>query len=378
MDKRLPLGCRLRCDGRLELRFKLNGRSYSVYGQHPNEIRQKELRLREEIEKGLYNENRDITLSKYFEEYIQAKSGAVKEATILHNRSTFKRIDKEFGKMKIRKIETRQINAFRQKLEQELHDESSKLTTHGANNVLELLTALLESAMHDAVIMRNPAAGVKKFKRIEEDVRETIHRRLTNEELRMFFAVAEVSFYKYLFEFMLATGVRVGEALALYWTDINFDTGEIRIMRSVTKAVGGGVKIGDTAKTAAGKRTIYMNNEIRRILEEQRKILTQLFGADVIGLVFPSSIGGVARPSSVDTCMKSMCRTADMRPFTSHAFRHTFASNMVDAGVKPEVLKTILGHTNIKVTMDTYYHADSDRMREAMGNVITFREASNY
>lgn len=377
MAKRLPLGCRERSDGRLELRFKVDGKSYSVYGDSTNECRMKELKLRDELEKGIYTENRDITLSKYFEEYIQAKSGAVKEATILHNRSTFIRIDKEFGKMKVRMIETRQIKQFRQKLEAEMRDENSRLTTHGINDILELLSSVLESAMNDAVILRNPAAGIKRFKRIEEDVRETIHRRLTNEELRKFFAVAETSYYRYLFEFMLATGIRVGEGLALYWTDINFEAGEIRISRSVTKT-SQGIKVGDSAKTAAGKRTIFMNDEIRRILTEQREIINALFGSSVMGLVFPSTTGKVARPSSVDTCMRGMCKAAGVAHFTSHAFRHTFASNMVDAGVAPEVLKNILGHTNIKVTIDTYYHANGDRMREAMGNIISFREASNY
>ena len=371
--KKLPAGMREKAAG-YEYRFRVDGKRYSVFAKTPAACREKEIALRTELQQGTYTENRNITVSTYFEEYLRSKSGSVVEATIIHNRTTFKRIDKEMGKKKLREIEARQVAAFREKLEKEIHSKESKLTTHGGNDILELLSSIFTAAVNDGIITRNPAAGAKRFKRIEEQARDTVHRRLSPDELRRFFAAAETSFYFLLLKFLLLTGVRVGEALALYWTDVNFETDTITVARSVTKTAGGGVKIGSTAKTAAGQRTIPMNDDIRRVLAEQKARNAAMFGDRVTGLVFPSTTGGVARPSSVDTCLKGIARAAGVDHFGAHAFRHTFASSMVDAGVSPEVLKNILGHTNVKITIDTYYHVDGDRLRDAMQKkVVAFR-----
>ncbi len=358
-----------------EYRFHVDGRRYSVYGRTVEECREKEINVRERIKKGTYQKNGNVTMNEYFEEYLQQKSGSVVEATIIHNRGTYARLGAAFGNEKVCRIEKRQIMAFREKLEKEINDEQSKLTTHGGNDILELLASILDAAVNDRIIDISPAAGVKRFRRIEESVRATTHRRLSPGELTAFMTRAEKSFYFNLFRFLQATGARIGEACALYWTDCNFDAGEIAISRSVTKTGGGRVKVGDTAKTAAGRRIIPMNDDIREILQAQRGMLDVYFGSNVSGLVFPSTSGGVARPSSIDTCIKGIAKAAGVEHFGAHAFRHTFASIMVDAGVAPEVLKNILGHANIRITLDTYYHANGDRMREAMEKVIAFKAA---
>lgn len=358
-----------------EYRFVIGDHKYSVYAATIEGCRAKEQDIREDVSRGVYKENHAVTMDAYFEEYLRAKSGNVVEATLIHNRSTYKRIGETFGKKKIREIEARQVKAFREKLEKEILDDRSPLTTHGGNDILELLSSILAAAMGDSITTHNPAENVKRFKRFEEDAKHTIHRKLSPDELAKFFAAAAVSFYLYLFEFMLLTGLRVGEACALYWTDINFEDGTINVSRSVTKTAGSKVKIGATAKTAAGQRTVHMNDDIRRVLAEQKARTDAVFGSKVTGLVFPSTSGEVARPSSVDTCIKGICKAAGIDRIGAHAFRHTFASNMVDAGVAPEVLKNILGHKNIKITLDTYYHANSDRMREAMEKVVSYRAA---
>lgn len=380
MSRKPPTGFRKKSNG-YEFRFRIEGKRYSVFGSTIEECQEKRDTLREEIRKGLYTRNRDLTVAEYFEEFIKSKSGDVVEATIINNRATFERIGEAFGKRKIRTIEPREAASFREKLEKEIGDDQSKLTTRGANFILALLSAIFKAAVNDRIIEHNPAASLRRFKRVEEEAKNTIHRRLSPEELQAFFTASSESFYLHLFEFMLNTGVRVGEACALYWTDINFSTNEIKIERSITKTEKGRVKVGDSAKTEAGKRTIHMNEEIRRILHDQRNMTDMLFGSKVSGLVFPAARldkngeVAIARSTSIDTIMKELCKRSGIEHFTCHAFRHTFACACVDQGVAPEVLKSLMGHKDIRITLNVYYHDNSDRAREAMENVIVFRKA---
>jgi len=65
---RLGAGTRKRADGTLEKRFTIDGKRYSVYGKNAKEISQKEQEIRKKIEAGIYTDNRNITLDKYFGE----------------------------------------------------------------------------------------------------------------------------------------------------------------------------------------------------------------------------------------------------------------------------------------------------------------------
>lgn len=385
--KNLPPGFRYKPDrDGVEYRFTTDdGKRHSIFAKNVKECYDKAERLRDELAKKAEEAAKkaeeteeaeeaerkegEKTLSEFFEEWIRRKK-KVTEATIIHNRDTFRRIDKEMGDLRIKDIKIDHIEAFHEKLEKEINDDSSRLKTHGANNALKLLRAIFKSAHNRGAITSNPVemSEVEGFKRSAKEVpvKKTVHRRLKQDELERFFQVAEISFYKHLFAFLSLTGVRIGEALALYWTDIDSETDEINIERSVTKAAGGKIVVGDHAKTDAGERAIQMTDEIRGVLEEQRKMMEMYFDGNVPDLVFPSTTGEVARPSSIDTIMKGFCDKAGVKRFTCHAFRHTFASNKKDAGVAAETLKTILGHADVKITLNTYYHSDKEKEREAM------------
>lgn len=54
---------------------------------------------------------------------------------------------------------------------------------------------------------------------------------------------------------------------------------------------------------------------------------------------------------------------------TCHCFRHTFATRAIEQGMPPQVLKTILGHSNLSITMDLYSHVLSDTKHEEMKKI---------
>ena len=79
---KLGAGVRKRPDGKLEKRFTVKGKRYSVYGKSQKEITEKEQEIRKKIDAGIYTDNRNITLDKYFEEWLEHKRASVKSNTI--------------------------------------------------------------------------------------------------------------------------------------------------------------------------------------------------------------------------------------------------------------------------------------------------------
>ena len=59
----------------------------------------------------------------------------------------------------------------------------------------------------------------------------------------------------------------------------------------------------------------------------------------------------------------------DFPRITSHIFRHTFATRAIEAGMQPQVLKTILGHSSLAMTMDLYSHVLPDTKSEEMNKI---------
>lgn len=64
--------------------------------------------------------------------------------------------------------------------------------------------------------------------------------------------------------------------------------------------------------------------------------------------------------------VEKLCRKADIKPFSMHALRHTFATRCVERGVNPKSLQKILGHAQLSTTMDTYVHVTDDSLQVAM------------
>lgn len=350
------------------LRFSMNGRQYAVYGASVKEVKEKEIKKRQEIEEGSYKTGGNINLDDYFERWIEAKEGTAKETTLRANRMMYRAISRaeidkmgtRFGELKIKAIEVQNVRDL-QKTIAETH------STRTTNDTISLLKSILQSAVTiDRIIEYNPAAPVKALRRTEPQARDNIHRALTKEETRAFLNHAEDSWYYNLYVFLLATGCRIGEAGALEICDIRKKS--ITISRTVTRKASGGYKIGDDTKTAAGRREIPITDEARRAIEQQRFITGQLFGKleNLTDTIFRSPRGNILKSSIVNDDIKRICEAAGIEKFTVHAFRDTFATRCIESGMPPKTLQDIMGHSDISMTMNLYAHCMPETKREQL------------
>jgi integrase len=147
---------------------------------------------------------------------------------------------------------------------------------------------------------------------------------------------------------MLATGVRIGEALAVYWSDVDLDGCTVRIDHTVLRVKGEGLRRFPT-KTAAGERTLPLPGWVVTMLRERRAIDL----ADD-GPVFPDSLGGLRDPSNTMADLRDARGTEGFAWVTSHVFRKTAATILDEAGLTARVIADQLGHSKPSMTQDVY------------------------
>ena len=193
--------------------------------------------------------------------------------------------------------------------------------------------------------------------------------------------------HKYLFLLLLSTGMRIGEALVLDYTkDIDLEKGIVIIRRTQTKDTKGKSRIGETTKTFSGQRTIDLNDISRKALEDaMNHIIPNKFHLlfynptnKQYGLYEEASINsalkraglklGIGLYEEVNSKGKKVTRT----DIHTHMLRGTFATRCAEAKIAPVVLKEILGHSDISITMKYYVDIDTDFIKAENKSVVNY------
>ena len=176
--------------------------------------------------------------------------------------------------------------------------------------------------------------------------------------------------YSYYFDYvlysvLLATGCRFGEAIALTWSDIDFENATIDINKNYNRSVD----IVGTPKSKAGFRVISIDqktvNLLRLYKNRQRQLFTDI-SSEAPEVVFATPTrkyqNTAIRQESLDRRLKEI----DCPRFTFHAFRHTHASLLLNAGISYKELQYRLGHGTLAMTMDIYSHLSKDKEKESV------------
>ncbi|MER7078504.1 Site-specific recombinase XerD [Saccharopolyspora kobensis] len=152
-----------------------------------------------------------------------------------------------------------------------------------------------------------------------------------------------------LSRFMLATGVRIGEALAVDWSEVDLDDGLVAVDYTVVRVKGKGL-IRKSTKTEYGERTLplcsWALEMLRRRYEEA--------GCPATGPVFPDSLGGLRDPSNTRRVLRETRGSEGFAWVTSHVFRKTSATILDEAGLTARVIADQLGHSRPSMTQDVY------------------------
>jgi integrase len=156
-----------------------------------------------------------------------------------------------------------------------------------------------------------------------------------------------------LTRFMLATGVRIGEALGTFWEDVDLDDGSVAINWKVIRIRGVGLRRVQKLKTESGDRTLPLPSWAVSVLRERRRVAEEE-GRGPASPVFPDTLGGLRDPSNTRRALREARGTDEFAWVKSHVFRKTAATVLDDAKLSSRQIADQLGHARPSITQDVY------------------------
>jgi integrase len=227
-------------------------------------------------------------------------------------------------------------------------------------------------ALNQAVVLRllqrNPAKDLAAPRVARREMRT-----LSRDEVRRLLSSSAGSRWHALWAILVTTGLRLGEATALRWSDLDLSKGTATIQRSVQRQKGVGMVFVEP-KTQGSRRTVQLPPGAVATLKEHRPLVLQerlaagAFWND-LDLVFPSLLGGPIDPARVNESLHTALHKANLPRLRVHDLRHTAATLLLEEGAHPKVVQDLLGHSTIAMTLDLYSHVTPRLQQQAVSKM---------
>ena len=239
-----------------------------------------------------------------------------------------------------------------------------------------VLRSALAWAMRMQLVATNPADSVKPPRVERHEMRF-----LDEADVARLLSTCEDDEQRRLIFVALQTGLRIGELMALRWSDVDFEAGRASVSRSL-QYLHRSLQFRPT-KTARGRRSISISSATVTVLRQQRGVqlerrLRAGSAYDDHDLIWGDELGRPKSPPAVSTRFMRMARRSGFDGLRFHDLRHTSATLALKAGIPAKVVSERLGHSKVAFTLDTYAHVLPDMEQaaaEAMDSMIPSPEA---
>lgn len=320
----------VRSDGLIQRQVTINGKRKVFYGHSDREINRKIAEYREEKKRGrLFKEIADEWEEKHFP--------TLEYNTLKGYRPALRRAVEEFGDAPISSITPKDIERYLTRFAKQGYAQKT------VRNQLLVMHMVLDHAVLEGDIEYNPAVPVHIPKGLSKKARELP----TEKEIDIVKKSIDRPFGLFAY-FVLYTGCRRGEALALTFGDIDLKKRVISITKSVYHD-NNQPKI-NRPKTAAGCREIILLDVLAAKLPK----------GEPDDLLFPNAQGEILSETQFQRQWELYCLATGVNA-TPHQLRHAYATILFDAGLDDKDAQELLGHANISTTRDIYTHITQKR-----------------
>lgn len=234
--------------------------------------------------------------------------------------------------------------------------------------ILNIVKRILDYAIQLGAIIYNPASQVLPPRL--KDRTPTKIKYFDTFELKKFLTYLDTLectdkniFYRTLYHFLLATGLRIGEALALSWSDIDFASQMVFVNKTTIQSSSFQTRIQNSAKTKGSNRTVSLDSSTLNILKNWKKTQDSNLISITDKLVF-SNNGKLKTYRSCVMNLKKHFKAAGVTDIGFHGFRHTHASLLMNNDVNPKEIQVRLGHSDYSITMNLYSHLAKEKKKE--------------
>lgn len=337
------------------------------------EAKQAERNLLLDVEEnGLPSNQSDRFQDPTFEElaslWLENYKTTVKPSTFENVQSKIKKmIEEHFKKMKLKKITV----TYCQKVVIEL---SKTYVLY--NHYLSVINRIFKYAVLMDILNSNPFDKIIKPKSKQTKRKGNF---LTKEELKEFLKLASkatLPYFSPLVHLMAYTGLREGEALALKWSDIDFEEKKLSVNKTAVRIKG--KEHLQTPKTKNSKRVISIDPTTLSILKNWKKDQIKIYfknGKHFEGdenFIFTNQRGEWVRINNFIRYFKRFIADNNLKDITPHGLRHTHASLLFSAGVEPKNISDRLGHSTVQITLDLYTHITEEQQTDTVEKLLEY------
>ena len=217
---------------------------------------------------------------------------------------------------------------------------------------MRIVTAPLKQASALHIISKDPGIGIRLPSRYNVAKPERLIEAYTDEEqtaLRSVLYNGQRAGYSAII-LMIETGLRVGEALALRWQDVQLTRKRIYVRNTVVRLANRKQSfVQDSVKSESSRRTVPLTPEAIRLLE-------RLYERRKNEWVFTNDDGERLSYEALRYQTRIACQEAGIEYREEHVFRHTFATNCYHKGIDVKILSRLLGHADVNITYNLYIH----------------------
>lgn len=311
---------------------------------------------------------RDPTFEELASLWLENYKTTVKPSTFENVRSKVEKMTEEhFKGLKLKQISV----TYCQKIVIEL---SKSYVLY--NHYLSVINRIFKYAVLMDVINSNPFDKVIKPKSRQTQRKGNF---LTKEELKEFLKLAQSATLSYFFplvHLMSYTGLRQGEALALKWSDIDFENKKITVNKTAARIKE--KQTLQTPKTKNSKRVISIDSATLSILKSWKKDQIKIYfknGKHFEGdenFIFTNQRGEWVHIHNFIRYFKRFIADHGFKTITPHGLRHTHASLLFSAGVEPKNISDRLGHSTVQITLDLYTHITEEQRSDTVDKLLEY------
>ncbi len=297
-----------------------------------------------------------ITLGKYLDRWLRDAAKPTLKATTYANyeRAVEKSIKPHLGGVKLAKLTALQIHGMYSTLEKAGASPDKICTTHA------VLHRALKLAVRWRLLPFNVCADVERPK-----VERKAISPLSVEEARRLIESAHGERFEAIYVLAVTAGMRLGELLGLYWSDVDLK-GRVVMVQRALQELNGKLTLKEPKSARSRRRIDIPQMAVDALIRHRAQMLAE--GLAGVDLVFCNGRGGPMRRTHFHSQhFKRLLKAAGMRECRFHDLRHTSATLLLSQGVHPKVVQERLGHSQISVTLDTYSHVLPSMQVEAAG-----------
>jgi integrase len=357
-----------RKDGRWEARYikdRLNGRAVYgyVYAKTYKEVKEKQMSKAKEVD-SITAPKCNIFINELFDLFLENKKHHVKASTYSkYSRDINNHLRPYWSHVHLNDVNSLMIENFINYLSNvENKNQNKKFSAKTIKDLIVLLKSIILYANQRELCSVN-INSVAPPKQIKSRIQV-----LTKDDQQIFerFLYKDIDLTKMGILLTLYTGIRIGELCALQWKNIDMKNQVLNIEKTIQRISVDSTKqstkiIFDTPKSNASTRSVPIFTNLFYILKNS------FYNPNLSdNCFFLTGTTNYVEPRNFYRKYQNCIEKCGLHHYTFHCLRHTFATRAIECGIDPKSLSEILGHANVKITLDKYVHSDFEVKKAQM------------